>query len=119
MRTNQKLIVVFATALALAPGAALARPHTPRDAATWDGRWTGAWGGDQPTAVIVKDNRVVAYEYNGAMNPVAESRVTAKQIVYDSRSRDAVVTVIRTGPNQARATIKSFMGSGTAKLVRQ
>ena len=119
MRMNHKLIAVFALALAATPGAALARQHTNADGASWDGRWAGAWGGSQPTAIIVRDNRVVGYEYNGALNPVSESRVTANQIVYDNNKRDAEVTLIRTGPNNARATIKSFMGSGTAQLVRQ
>ncbi len=119
MRKNHHLIAVFAAVLAVAPGAALASQRTSGEAGSWDGRWTGAWGGSSPTAVIIRDNRVVAYEYNGALNPVAESRVRGKEVVYDSSSRDAVVTLIRTGPNNAHATIKSLMGTGTAELVRK
>lgn len=119
MRKTRVLITAFALALALAPAAAPALQRARSDEGSWDGRWTGAWGGSSPTAVIIRDNRVVAYEYNGAMNPVSVSHVTTKEIVYDSSSRDAVVTMTRTGPNNARATIKSLLGTGTAELVRQ
>jgi hypothetical protein len=119
MRKNHRLIAVFVAGLALAPGAALASQRASGDAGSWDGRWTGAWGGHSPTAVIIKGNRVVAYEYNGALNPVPESHVRGKEVVYDSSSRDAVVTLIRVGPNVAHATIKSLMGTGTADLVRK
>jgi hypothetical protein len=119
MRNNRSLIAVFVAAMALAPGAALAWQKARPEAGTWDGRWTGSWGGGSPTAVVIRDNRVIAYLYNGAMNPVSVSHVTANEIVYDSTSRDAVVTMTRTGPNNAHAVIKSLMGSGSTDLVRQ
>lgn len=83
----------------------------------WDGRWVGAWGGSRPTAQIVKGGKVVAYEYNGQTFPVANSRVTAQQIVYNEG--DVVVTMTRTGPNTAHATIKTGQGDGAAELTRQ
>ncbi len=49
---------------------------------SWDGRWAGAWGGNDPTAVIVKGGKVVAYEYGGSTTPVSSSRVTPKRITY-------------------------------------
>ena len=119
MRTSHNLIAVCMLAVALTPGAASALQKGRPEAGSWDGRWTGSWGGGLPTAVIIKDNRVVAYLYNGAMNPVSVSHVTSKEIVYDSTSKDAVVTMTRTGPNNAHAVIKSWMGSGATDLVRQ
>ena len=119
MRKTHHLIAVFAAALAFPPGAALASQSASGSAGSWDGRWAGAWGGSSPTAVIIRDGRVVAYEYNGALNPVSASHVLGKEVVYDSSSRDAEVTLIRTGPNNAHATIKSLMGTGTAELVRK
>ena len=121
MKVNGKLTAVFALALALAPVAASARHgvhhHAGSKAGSWDGRWAGAWGGNDPTAVIVKGNRVVAYEYGGATNPVSHSHVTARRIVYGENN--IVVTLTRTGPNKAHATIKSSQGAGTAEMVRQ
>ena len=123
MGMYRNLAAGFALALAFAPAAASARHgmhathgHHYR-AASWDGRWAGAWGGNDPTAIIVKGNRVVAYVYAGATNPVAQSHVTAKRIVYGENN--IVVTVFRTGPNTAHATIKTGQGNGTAELRRQ
>jgi hypothetical protein len=96
---------------------------TPADAApkraalgSWDGRWVGAWGGSQPTVQIVKGGKLVAYEFNGQTFPVASSQVTPSEIVY---GKEVVVTLTRTGPNTAHATIKTSQGDGTAELTRQ
>ena len=83
---------------------------------SWDGRWVGAWGGSRPTAQIVRGGRLVAYEYEGQTFPVSDSRVTPSRIVY---GKDVVVTLTRTGPNKAHATIKTSQGEGTAELTRQ
>ena len=113
--------VVFALPLALliaapADGAPKRHQKTGAGQGSWDGRWVGAWGGSRPTAQIVKDGKLVAYEFDGQTFPVATSRVTSTQIVY---GEDVVVTLTRTGPNTAHATIKTSQGSGTAELTRQ
>jgi hypothetical protein len=122
MGIYRNLTAAFALALAFAPAAASARHYTHAvrhhaHARSWDGRWAGAWGGNDPTAIIVKGNRVVAYVYGGATNPVSSSRVTAKRIVYGENN--IVVTMTRTGPNTAHATIKTSQGNGVAELTRQ
>ena len=129
MGIYRNLAAAFALGLALAPGlvlapAAASARHGMRAAhghhhrgGSWDGRWAGAWGGNDPTAIIVKGNRVVAYVYAGSTNPVARSHVTAKRIVYGENN--IVVTMTRTGPNTAHATIKTGQGNGTAELTRQ
>ncbi len=123
MGINRTLAAAFALALGFAPAAASARHwthaahHHHHRAGSWDGRWAGAWGGNDPTAVIIKGNRVVAYEYGGATNPVGWSRVTARRISYGESN--IVVTMTRTGPNSAHATIKTGQGKGTAELVRR
>ena len=104
------------TALAvfvLAAAPALARPARP----SWDGRWAGAWGGRDATAINVSGGRVVSYEYNGQTNPVDSSRMTPSRIVY--HVSDIVVTMTRTGANTAHATIKTGQGNGAAELVRR
>jgi hypothetical protein len=103
----------FALLIAAPADAAPKRPAQ----GSWDGRWVGAWGGSQPTAQIVKGGKLVAYEYNGQTFPVATSQVTPTEIVYGKE--DVVVTLTRTGPNTAHATIKTSQGAGTAELTRQ
>jgi hypothetical protein len=125
MGIDRKLIAALAFALALAPGAASARHrvyhhsyhHHASRSSSWDGRWAGAWGGNDPTAINVRGGRVVSYEYGGATNPVGWSRVTAKRVVYGESN--IVVTMTRTGPNTAHATIKTGQGNGTAELRRR
>ena len=92
------------------------RHETGAGQGSWDGRWVGAWGGSQPTAQIVKGGKLVAYEFGGKTFPVATSHVTPTEIIY---GQDVVVTLTRTGPNTAHATIKTSQGGGTAELTRQ
>ena len=96
---------------------AMAGPAGAAHVDSWDGRWTGAWGGYNATAVVVADGRVVSYEYGGQTKPVTKSRVTPQQIIYEGLN--SVVTMTRTGPNTAHATIHTFMGDGTAELERR
>jgi hypothetical protein len=114
MRLAHALILPLALLIA-APADAAPRPRKAT-AGSWDGRWVGAWGGSQPTAQIVRGGKLVAYEYNGQTYPVANSQVTPTRIVYGG---DIVVTMTRTGPNTARATIRTAQGAGTADLTRQ
>ncbi len=110
---------LFALPLALliaAPADAAAKRHHKAGLSSWDGRWVGAWGGSRPTAQIVEGGQLVAYEYNGQTFPVASSHVTPTTIVYGD---DVVVTLTRTGPNTAHATIKTSQGDGTAELTRE
>ena len=104
--------------LAISSPALAKHAHKANRAASggWDGTWSGAWGGSDPTAITVSGNRVVSYQYGGATTPVASSKVTPKKIVYGES--DIVVTVTRTGPNSAHATIHSSRGDGTAELTR-
>jgi hypothetical protein len=121
MKLHHIAFAALALSVAHMPAADAATKHPRRHHAVgsgWDGRWAGAWGGNDPCAVIVKGNRVVAYEYAGATNPVSKSHVTAKRIVYEG-DPGVVVTLTRTGPNKAHATIKAPQGSGTAELVRK
>ena len=112
--------VLFALPLALlvaAPADAARRHHGhAAGGGSWDGRWAGAWNGNDPTAVIIKGGKVVAYEYGGATNPVEWSKVSASHITYGESN--IVVTLNRTGANSAHATIKSSQGTGTAELSR-
>ncbi len=123
MIINRIMLAAACSALALGPtGETAAKTvkakagHHQAAKGSWDGRWVGAWGGSRPTAQIVKDGKLVAYEYEGKTFPVASSFVTATKIVYGD---DVVVTMTRTGANTAHATIKTKQGDGTAELTRQ
>ena len=76
----------------------------------------GAWGGNDPTAINIRGGRVVSYEYGGATNPVEWSKVSASRISYGENN--IVVTLTRTGPNKAHATIKTGQGDGVAELSK-
>jgi hypothetical protein len=119
MTPVRRTLFALPLALLIAAPAAAAPKHYHKTGAgqgSWDGRWVGAWGGSRPTAQIVKGGKLVAYEFDGKTYPVATSHVTPTEIVY---GQDVVVTLTRTGPNTAHATIKSSQGEGTAELTRQ
>jgi hypothetical protein len=84
---------------------------------SWDGRWAGAWGGNDPTAVNIRGGRVVSYEYGGSTSPVEWSKVSGSRITYGESN--IVVTLVRTGANSAHASIKTGQGNGTAELRRK
>lgn len=81
-----------------------------------DGRWAGAWGGNDPAAVNIQGGRVVSFEYGGQTTPVVKSKLTATRVVYGEN--DVVVTLTRTGPKTAHATLKSNQGNATADFTR-
>ena len=116
--------IAFAAAclsLALAPMAASAaakhtKVHRHSGMGSWDGRWAGAWGGSDPCAINIHGGRVVSYEYGGSTHPVSSSRVTATRVSYGEN--DVAVTMTRTGPKTAHATIKTGQGNGTAEMTR-
>ena len=120
MTLSRRTLFALPLALLIAAPADAASPKrhpvTGAGQSSWDGRWVGAWGGTRPTAQIVKGGKLVAYEFDGKTFPVATSHVTPMEIVYGD---DVVVTLTRTGPNTAHATIKTSQGSGTAELTRQ
>jgi hypothetical protein len=119
MTLARRVLIALPLALLIAAPVDAAQNRRPKSGAgqgSWDGRWVGAWGGSRPTAQIVKGGKLVAYEFDGQTYPVAASHVTSTRIVY---GKDVLVTMTRTGPNTAHATIKTSQGEGTAELTRQ
>ena len=114
MTLARALFVLPLALLISAPADSAPKRHT---AGGWDGRWVGSWGGSQPTAQIIKGGKLVAYEYNGEIHPVAQSHVTPTSIVYNEG--EVVVTITKTGANTAHATIKTGQGDGSTELTRQ
>jgi hypothetical protein len=87
----------------------------PKD--TWDGIWSGAWGGSRPTSVTIANEQVVSYEYGGASTPVSASQVTASLVIYGNNG--TLVRIRKTGNKTASATIHGPMGDATAELKKQ
>src|SRR5579872_6387682 len=77
----------------------------------WDGTWSGNWGGQESeaTSVTIVNNNVVSFEYRGASTP------TTVSYEHDQVS----VTMTRTGPATAMASLHSAMGEATAQLTRR
>ena len=85
----------------------------------WDGTWSGNWGGQESeaTSVTIVNNNVVSFEYRGASTPVSASVVTPTTVSYE---HDQVsVTMTRTGPATAMASLHSAMGEATTQLTRR
>jgi hypothetical protein len=119
MKIARRVLLALPLALIVAGPADAAKRHHGHGGGgggSWDGRWAGAWNGNDPTAVIIKGGKVVAYEYGGGTNPVEWSKVSASHITYGESN--IVVTLQRTGANSAHATIKTSQGAGTAELTR-
>lgn len=94
--------------------------HAPDNhEASWDGVWSGNWGGEewQATSITIADNQVVSFEYHGVSTPISASTVTPATVSYE---HDGVtITLTRTGAMTAMATLHSWMGDTTARLTRQ
>jgi hypothetical protein len=100
--------------------ATLEHRHAPHgDKLSWDGVWSGSWGGQesQATAVTIVNNNVVSFEYHGMTTPVSASAVTPTTVsyVFDGIS----VRITRTSVATATASLHSPMGDATARLTRQ
>lgn len=87
---------------------------------SWDGRWRGNWGGQasEATSILIVNNKVVSYDYQGATTPVSSpSTVTPTTFSYQTNS--VTVVLNRTGATTATASLHSSMGDATAKLTKQ
>lgn len=105
---------LFASSLQAAP-----RHHSHHSHHSWDGTWSGHWGGSaqQATSITIANNKVVSYTYQGASTPVSTSTVTPTRVSYESNGVRVVLT--RAGSRTANASLHSSHGEGTAKLTRQ
>jgi len=112
MRPSRWLLV--AVTIAAFSSTALAASRTG-----WDGTWSGAWGGkaSEATSVTIANNKVVSYQYQGATHPVASSKVTPTNIIYDDQG--VTVTLIKKSETTASAALHSDQGDATAELTRQ
>jgi hypothetical protein len=86
---------------------------------SWDGTWSGNWGGQESeaTSITIVDNNVVSFAYHGVSTPISASTVTPARVSYEHNW--VTVTITRTGPTTAIASLHSMMGDATAQLIRQ
>ncbi|WP_377291820.1 hypothetical protein [Rhizobium sp. SG2393] len=83
----------------------------PAHAGDWDGSWSGKWGGKSSALIKIKNDKVVAYYFNGAAQSAGTTKVKDKTLSFGS---DYSVALTRTGPKTASAFYK---GRGTAKAT--
>jgi len=85
---------------------------------SWDGAWTGLWGGADDTSIKIADNKVVGYSFKGTTQPVETGDVTEKQLSFGTNV--FTITLTRTSETTAVAQFQSnTMGVTKANLTRQ
>lgn len=98
-----KLIkTVFLAALVLAPTSLLAADGS------WDGNWVGRWGGKSSASIRIKDNKVVAYYFNGNSQSIGATKVSGNKISFGS-GYSITLTKLKNGDASGH-----YKGNGTA-----
>lgn len=86
-----------------------ASKKTAVQTASWDGTWSGRWGGKSSGKVVVKNNKVTSYYFQGRPQAVGGTKVSGNTLRFGSGYS---VTMTMTGSNSASAI---WRGDGTAK----
>lgn len=76
---------------------------------SWDGTWSGKWGGKSSGKVIIKNNKVTSYYFQGRPQTVGSTTVSGNTIRFGSGYS---VSMTMTGANSASAV---WRGDGTAQ----
>jgi len=96
-------------------------PAIAQASATWNGVWTGSWGGIKPCSVMIVSGKVARYENDGKPVPVTLSKIDGDTITFGVAEYYAI-RIIRTGPNTATAPFENFRDSkdvSAADLTRK
>jgi hypothetical protein len=85
---------------------------------SWDGTWTGLWGGADETAITIEGGKVVTYSFKGTTQPVETESADGKQIRFGTKLFSIVLA--RSGETTAKAQfVSNTMGQTTAELTRR
>ncbi|HLH51062.1 MAG TPA: hypothetical protein VKV96_17110, partial [Roseiarcus sp.] len=90
-----------------------------KDKKLWDGEWSGAWGGRVTAKIVVKDGRVVEYDYNGRTLSLGSTHASGDTLTFAGTRPDFVITMKRMTDNSADARYHGPDGEGEAILSRQ
>jgi hypothetical protein len=87
---------------------------------SWDGVWTGLWGGVSRTSITIVNGRLVRVDYEGQPSPVTIATIQRDSLTFGVPN-NYIVRVERTGPNTATATFENFRTNETdaADLTRR
>ena len=107
MISRRILVTAFISALVSLPVSAAET--------TFDGTWSGKWGGKSSGTVRIKDNKVVAYYFQGSAQRVGGTKVSGNKLSFGSGYS---ITMILNGKNSAQANYKGN-GTASATLVRK
>ena len=85
---------------------------------SWDGLWSGKWGGADATSIEIVDDKVVAYSFKGTTQPVDTGSVTEAQLSFGTKL--FTITLTRVSGTTATAQFRSdTMGVAKTDLTRQ
>jgi hypothetical protein len=85
---------------------------------SWDGVWSGRWGGTDATTIEIIGNKVVGYSFKGTTQPVDTGNVTEAQLSFGTKL--FTITLTRVSDTTATAQFQSdTMGVAKADLTKQ
>ena len=107
MISRRVLVTAFISALVALPVSAAET--------TFDGTWSGKWGGKSSGTVRIKNNKVVAYYFQGNPQRIGGTKISGNKLSFGSGYS---ITMILNGKNSAQA---NYSGNGTASatLIRK
>ena len=87
-------------------------------ASSWDGVWTGKWGGKDETEVIIADGKIVRYSFKGDPRQVETKEASDTQFSFGND----VFTIVMTRTSETTATAQfqsNTMGQISATLTKR
>lgn len=70
---------------------------------SWDGVWTGWWGGQAHTKVVISKGRVVEYDYRDAVQPGRFKTTISGDTLTFTTPPNFVITLTKSGEGMANA----------------
>ena len=86
---------------------------TAQTATSWDGTWTGFWGGISATSVTIVGGRISRYEFKEKSVPITISEVQENTVTFGVAG-NYEVRIIKTSQNTATATYENFTNNDIA-----
>lgn len=79
-----------------------------KNASSWNGTWTGAWGGQASTSITIAGNKVTAYLYQCTAVSVMKSGVAGNKVTFEGP--DYTIVVVRSDAKTANVEYKNTRG---------
>jgi hypothetical protein len=105
--------MLFGVAVTLLTGVGQFSPATAQAGSSWNGTWTGFWGGASATSVTIVGGRLARYEFKGRPVPVTISKIEGNMLTFGIAGNYAI-RIIKTSQNTATASYESLRNNDTA-----